>query len=416
MELPVLHDPAGREGLRSVAAQRGGGRAVEQGDPGALHGRHLRRRGDGVRPWSPKCPIPSVRDTKFGRYHRLVSEGPTELVRAPVIGPHQPLPDEVLDALVTVLDEVRLGRSRSRSELVERTGLGRAIVARRVQELIDRGLLSEGDVGPSTGGRPPRHLAFCADAGHVLVADLGATSIDVAVTGLDGRILGHHDEPARIEDGPERALERVDALFESLLRTTQDIPGRLWGIGIGVPGPVEFDSGGRSRRRSCRVGTATRSGNASRSAIGRRSGSTTTSTCWRSASGDPASRRVTTTSWSSRSGPGSAPASSRMAVCIVEPRAAPGTSATSRSRTTRRSCAGAATSDAWKRLRAAPRSGAPARQPHSTAGAPGCKRRSTGTAACRRRTSPGLPHSVIRSPLRSCKPPVAWSARCWRAS
>jgi len=154
-----------------------------------------------------------------------------------------PIPDEVLDALVSVLDEIRLGRSRSRSELVMRTNLGRAIVARRVQELIDRGLVIEGEVGRSTGGRPPRQLAFRADAGHVLVADLGATSIDVAVTSLDGRILGHHDEPARIEDGPERCLDRVEALFGSLLRTTQDIPGRLWGIGIGVPGPVEFESG-----------------------------------------------------------------------------------------------------------------------------------------------------------------------------
>ncbi len=154
-----------------------------------------------------------------------------------------PLPEEVLDALVTVLDEVRLGRSSSRSELVTSTGLGRAIVARRVQELIDRGLLTEGDVGRSTGGRPPRQLVFRGDAGHVLVADLGATSIDVAVTSLDGRILGHHDEPARIEDGPERCLERVDALFETLLATSPDIPGRLWGVGIGVPGPVEFEWG-----------------------------------------------------------------------------------------------------------------------------------------------------------------------------
>ena len=154
-----------------------------------------------------------------------------------------PLPDEVLDGLVAVLDEIRLGRSRSRAELVTRTGLGRAIVARRVGELIDRGLVAEGDPGPSTGGRPPRQLAFRADAGHVLVADLGATSIDVAVTDLDGRILGHHDEPARIEDGPERCLDRVDTLFEALLRTTTDIPGRLWGVGIGVPGPVEFESG-----------------------------------------------------------------------------------------------------------------------------------------------------------------------------
>jgi glucokinase-like ROK family protein len=154
-----------------------------------------------------------------------------------------PLPDEALDALVVVLDEVRLGRSRSRSELVERTGLGRAIVARRVGELIDRGLLAEGDVGPSTGGRPPRQLTFRADAGHVLVADLGATSIDVAVTSLDGRILGHHDEPARIEEGPDACLDRVDDLFDALLRTTLTIPGRLWGIGIGVPGPVEFETG-----------------------------------------------------------------------------------------------------------------------------------------------------------------------------
>jgi glucokinase-like ROK family protein len=154
-----------------------------------------------------------------------------------------PLPDEALDALVVVLDEIRFGRSRSRAELVARTGLGRAIVAQRVGELIERGLVAEGDVGPSTGGRPPRQLTFRADGGHILVADLGATSIDVAVTTLDGRILGHHDEPARIEAGPEACLDRVDALFEALLRTTQGLAGRLWGIGIGVPGPVEFESG-----------------------------------------------------------------------------------------------------------------------------------------------------------------------------
>ena len=154
-----------------------------------------------------------------------------------------PLPDEALDALVTVLDEIRFGRSRSRSELVERTGLGRAIVAQRVGELIERGLVTEGEVGPSTGGRPPRRLTFRADGGHVLVADLGATSIDVAVTTLDGRILAHHGEPARIEAGPEACLGRVDVLFESLLRTTERLPGRLWGVGIAVPGPVEFQTG-----------------------------------------------------------------------------------------------------------------------------------------------------------------------------
>jgi len=154
-----------------------------------------------------------------------------------------PIPAESLDALFVVLDEVRLGRSPSRSELVARTGLGRATVAQRIGELIERGLVDEGDVGPSTGGRPPRQLRFRGDAGHLLVADLGATSIDVAVMTLDGRILGHHAEPARIDAGPEPCLDRVEELFERLLRTTDAVPGNLWGIGIGVPGPVEFKSG-----------------------------------------------------------------------------------------------------------------------------------------------------------------------------
>jgi glucokinase-like ROK family protein len=145
---------------------------------------------------------------------------------------HVPVADITLDALVLVLDEVRLGRSRSRPELVERTGLGRAIVSQRLGELIERGLVVQGDPGPSTGGRPPRQLRFNARAGHLLVADLGATSIDVALTTLDGQILGHRDEPASIEAGPDACLARVEELFDQLVATTH-----------GVPGPVEFATG-----------------------------------------------------------------------------------------------------------------------------------------------------------------------------
>ena len=161
----------------------------------------------------------------------------------PPTGATPPPAEETLDALARVLDEVRSSGSRSRAELVERTGLTRGVVAQRVGELLDLGLVVENEVGPSTGGRPPRRVSFRADAGHLLVADLGATSIDVAITDLDGRILGHRDEPADVAAGPERCLTRVDELFAELTAATRDLPGRLWGIGIGVPGPVEFRSG-----------------------------------------------------------------------------------------------------------------------------------------------------------------------------
>jgi glucokinase-like ROK family protein len=164
-------------------------------------------------------------------------------IPAPDDAAYDRLPGEVLDALVEVLDEIRRGTSRSRADLVTRTGLGRAIVARRVQELLDRGLAIEGDLGPSTGGRPPRHLAFPADAGRVLVADLGATSIAVAQTDLAGRILGHYTEPADIAHGPEPVLGRVEELFVRLEQTSHHGGAPVWGVGLGVPGPVEFATG-----------------------------------------------------------------------------------------------------------------------------------------------------------------------------
>jgi glucokinase-like ROK family protein len=153
------------------------------------------------------------------------------------------LSDDPLATLALVLRHIRTQGPRSRAELVSRTGLTRAIVAQRVSELLQIGLVTEGEFGPSTGGRPPRRVAFRADAGHVLVADLGATSIDVAVTDLEGRILAHHDEPADVSTGPEHCLSRIEELFEELISTTHDLPGWLWGVGIGVPGPVEVSTG-----------------------------------------------------------------------------------------------------------------------------------------------------------------------------
>ena len=122
------------------------------------------------------------------------------------------------------------------------TGLSRAVVTQRVGELIDYGVLADGNLGPSTGGRAPRLVRFRADAGHLLVADLGATSMDVAIADLSGSILAHVQEPCDIAAGPERILGRVEELFVGALGADSQ-RGSLWGIGIGVPGPVEFDAG-----------------------------------------------------------------------------------------------------------------------------------------------------------------------------
>ena len=144
--------------------------------------------------------------------------------------------------LVDVLDHVRANGESSRAELAQATGLGRSVLTQRVDALRNYGLLAEDRVGVSTGGRAPRLLRFRSDAGYLLVADLGATSTDVALADLAGRIIVHRQEPSDIAAGPDAVLDHVEELFEECVAEAGG-DRSLWGIGIGVPGPVEFDSG-----------------------------------------------------------------------------------------------------------------------------------------------------------------------------
>jgi len=151
--------------------------------------------------------------------------------------------DYGVDLLVTILDEIRHGRAVTRPDLVTATGIGRGVVSKCVAELIDRGLVEEKGTGKSTGGRAPRLLRLRAEAGYLLTADIGATSIGVAVTDLAAGIVGHVEEPADIATGPESILTRLQTLFDQLLEDLPDPRGSLWGVGIGVVGPVEFSTG-----------------------------------------------------------------------------------------------------------------------------------------------------------------------------
>lgn len=151
---------------------------------------------------------------------------------------------EHLDSLVRLLDLVRSDTARTRPELARLSGLGRNVVAQRVVELLDHRLLEEDGLGRSSGGRAPRELHLRADAGVVLVAPLGATGGSVGVTDLAGRLLDSRVAEFDIADGPEAVLGRVDELLDALLDSPAVPAGaQVYGVGIGVPGPVEFASG-----------------------------------------------------------------------------------------------------------------------------------------------------------------------------
>jgi glucokinase-like ROK family protein len=147
------------------------------------------------------------------------------------------------DNLVTVLEMVRQGIAVTKPEIMRMSGLGKTVVYARVDELIDSGILAEGEVGPSTGGRAPRILRFCEDAAVILVAEFNSVSLMVGITDLAGRLITQRGEPCDVMAGPEWPMTRVEQLFDEMIVEAGATMPPVWGIGIGVLGPVDSATG-----------------------------------------------------------------------------------------------------------------------------------------------------------------------------
>ncbi|MET0840379.1 MAG: ROK family transcriptional regulator, partial [Marmoricola sp.] len=139
-----------------------------------------------------------------------------------------------------ILTYVRDEGPLSRMDLASRLNVSRTTVAAEVGRLVDLGLAEDGGPAASRGGR--RSTLVDLDAGLRFVGiELGATSMRIAMT--DGRlsVIAREASPADIRRGPESVLGEAIGMVRKLL--ADHGVERPAGIGIGVPGPVDFQSG-----------------------------------------------------------------------------------------------------------------------------------------------------------------------------
>lgn len=151
--------------------------------------------------------------------------------------------EEQAQTLLQVLNLVRSGSAVTRPELVRSSELGRAVVTQRLEQLIALDLVTEGDVLAVPRGRSPRGLQFNKQRGYVLAADIGAQGMFIGLSDLAGGVLERVYVPNDVSIGPQETLTAVIAEFDKILHNRSIFDLRLWGIGIGVPGPVEFATG-----------------------------------------------------------------------------------------------------------------------------------------------------------------------------
>lgn len=145
-----------------------------------------------------------------------------------------------VNGLAAILAAVRSTNGVTQPMLVERVGLGRSVVAQRVAELEDAGLVEGAGLGPSSGGRAPRRLRLRTGRGLVLGIDVAPADLVVGVADLTGDLLETRHRAVDVADGPDAVLGLAEALAGDLLGSANR---PVWAVGAGVPGPVEFRTG-----------------------------------------------------------------------------------------------------------------------------------------------------------------------------
>jgi predicted NBD/HSP70 family sugar kinase/biotin operon repressor len=147
-----------------------------------------------------------------------------------------------------VIDALRTRGAVSRAEIARQTGLSRSTVSSLVGDLQAAGMVVERAAGGvaaagSQGGRPPVLVALDSSAGAVIGLDFGHDSLRVAVADLSYAVLAERYVELEVDTAAQDALDTAARLVSELLDEAGVARGRVLAAGMGLPGPIDRESG-----------------------------------------------------------------------------------------------------------------------------------------------------------------------------
>ncbi|HEX6038540.1 ROK family transcriptional regulator [Longimicrobium sp.] len=139
-----------------------------------------------------------------------------------------------------VLNLVREYQPISRADLARRMEVARAIVSPLVNELIEQGLIYEGEAGTSRRGRKPTLLHVRAHDRLAVAVDARVSETHVMLADFSGQELAV--EVLRTPSTPQALVADLAACIGRLLEENAAV-GSCQGIGLAVPGMVDHQTG-----------------------------------------------------------------------------------------------------------------------------------------------------------------------------
>jgi len=143
----------------------------------------------------------------------------------------------------TLVDLIQKHGELTKAGLVRSTDFSRTKITSCIDSLLEKEILIENSTTQYSGGRRSKTFSLNGRLGLVCGIDIGATSIDLGISDFSGKLIGRSAEPASVRDGPIKVLGRACSLIENLLRESNLSSDKMSGIGIGVPGSVDFAAG-----------------------------------------------------------------------------------------------------------------------------------------------------------------------------
>jgi glucokinase-like ROK family protein len=144
---------------------------------------------------------------------------------------------------LNIINLIRTEEVSSRIELSKKTGLKTSTVSNIINSLIREGLVIEKGVGESFLGRKPKLIELNPLVFSVIGVEIDVTHIAVGLMNVRGNLLTRIETPIDDDHDTSKIMSIVISSIEKMLLRAQEKSLKIRGIGIGVMGVVEPESG-----------------------------------------------------------------------------------------------------------------------------------------------------------------------------
>ena len=142
-----------------------------------------------------------------------------------------------------ILNHIRKSGPVSRTEIYEKTNISKPTVTRVIEELIKEGIIKETGVGESLVGRRPVNIELNPDACYCIGVNISRNSINASVVNIGMNVVLSKSASIKGINSVSVFEDTVLQIVRNLIKESGIDREKILGIGIGVPGIVDYREG-----------------------------------------------------------------------------------------------------------------------------------------------------------------------------